>query len=147
MKFVFTLETVLRFRKTEQELAEVALQMAMAQLHQQEETLKQLQQQVHTTHQFRFESQIQGGDVQALGQAHEFLVGQDVRMERQQNKINEAKSRVEMAKDFLRGKSIEYRMIEKLREKEWKNFVKEKAKREQKSMDDMTVMRFRRSEE
>ena len=151
MKFKFSLEQLKKFRKTQQEMAQTALQSAQYDLHLEVLELEKMQQQVQESLQFRFERQksteesSEPGASSTLAQVHDFLTGQKVRIERQKVRVQEAERRVEFARDFLREKSIEYKMMERLKEKELAEFKKFLRKKEIKDSDDLTVMRFANS--
>lgn len=142
MKFKFRFDSVLRQRKILEDVAQRDFQEMNAQYLKQIEILEQMKNQVHEAHVRAFENQTRGGSqAPALGQIHEFLKLQDVRIERQQNKVQEFLQRVEELREILREKAIEYKMIEKLKEKKKAEFKKEKDHREQKIADDLSSMR------
>lgn len=142
MKFKFRFDTVLRQRKILEDVAQRDFQEVQSQYLQQVEILDQMKNQVHEAHVSAFENQTRGGSQgPALSQIHEFLKLQDVRIERQQNKVQEFLVRVEELREILREKAIEYKMIEKLKEKKKAEFKKEKDHQDQKNADDLSSMR------
>ena len=147
MKFRFPLQKVMQHRKTVEELAQRDFQEAMAVLNSENEKLENMQNQIIQARDRAFESQNQGGRAgPVLSQVHEFMAGQDIRIERQKEKIKEVQSLVENLREILREKAIEYKMIESLKERKLEKFKIEVRKKEQKQMDDTSLMRYRREE-
>jgi flagellar FliJ protein len=94
-----------------------------------------------------FRRQSEGGKTSpALIQVDDFLKGQDIRMDRQKERIKECESLVEKLREILRQKAIDYKIIEELKEKQFKEYKIEQRRREQKIADDMNLMRFRRED-
>lgn len=146
-KFRFPLQKVMQHRKTVEELAQRDYQEALANLNFENQKLQQMQNQIIQARDSAFGRQTDGGRaVPALSQVHEFIRGQDIRIERQKEKIKECQSLVENLQEILRQKAIEYKMIESLKERRLEKFKIEKRKKEQKQMDDTSLMRFRREE-
>jgi len=147
MKFKFPLQKVMQHRKTLEDLAQRDFQEAQAELNRQIEILKQMEGSVLQAREAAFRQQSEGGKASpALTQVHEFLGGQDIRMDRQKAKIKECESLVENLREILRQKVIDYKIIEELREKRLKEFKVERNKREQKLADDNSLMRYRRGD-
>jgi flagellar protein FliJ len=147
LKFKFTLEKVLHHRKTLEDLAQRDFQVAQAALNAEVEILEQMKTQVIEAREAAFKRQSQGGSAgPALSQVHEFLTGQDVRIERQQNKVQEFQNGVENLREILRQKAIDYKMIESLKDKKRKEFKKELNLKEQKASDEMSTIRFLREQ-
>lgn len=146
-KFRFPLQKVMQHRKTVEELAQKDFEEAMAQLNQENQKLAQMQNQIVQARDAAFGRQTEGGRAApALSQVHEFIKGQDIRIERQKEKIKECESLVENLREILRQKAIEYKMIESLKERKLEKFKLEVRKKEQKLMDDTSLMRYRREE-
>lgn len=147
MKFKFPLQKVMQHRKTLEDLAQRDFQQAQAELNHQLEILQQMQDSVLQARDAAFRQQSEGGRAgPVLTQVHEFLKGQDIRIERQRTRIQECESLVENLREILRQKAIDYKIIEELREKRFKEFKIERNKRDQKRADDISLMRFRRGD-
>ena len=144
MKFRFPLQKVMQHRQTVEDLAERDFQEAMAELNGEIRNLEEMKNQVHMAHVRCFERQTEGGQAApALSQVYDFLKGQDVRIERQRLKVQEIEKRVEELREILRQRAIDYKIIEELKEKQFKEYKIERRKREQKNTDDINLMRFR----
>lgn len=145
MKFRFPFQNVLAYRKTIENIAQKDFQEAVAEMNRQKQILSDMQEQVAIARENAFEKQVQGGSTAApaLSQVHEFLKGQDIRMSRQQAKIQECENRVEELREILRLKAIDYKIIEGLRDKKKEEFTLAESRLDQKRTDEMNVMRFK----
>jgi flagellar FliJ protein len=147
MKFKFQLEKVLQHRKILEDLAQREFQEAQAELNQQIRKLDEMKEAVISARDQAFRRQSEGGKASpALLQVDEFIKGQDIRMERQKLRIQECESLVEKLREILRQKAIDYKIIEELKDKQFKEYKIERRKREQKNADDINLMRFRRED-
>lgn len=145
--FKFPLQTVMDYRKTLENLAQRDFQEALGELYQAKGKLTDMFDQKTQAREQAFQTQIAGGTSgPALNQVDEFMKGQDLRIDLQQAKIQEIEKRVEKLQEILRAKAIDYKIIEKLKERQKELFRIEKNKHEQKQTDEINVMRFRREE-
>lgn len=146
-KFKFPLQKVMQHRKTLEGLAQTQFQLAVAELHQQTQKLLEMENSKAVAREQAFRQQSEGGKASSgLVQVSEFLKGQDIRIEKQRIEIKKCEGRVENLREILRQKAIEYKIIEGLRERQEKTFKTEQRKKEQKQVDEMNVMRFRRED-
>jgi flagellar FliJ protein len=144
MKFKFAFQTVLRYRKTVEEIAQADFSEAMAELNRQKQILSDMQEEIALARENAFQTQTDGGKAgPALSQVHEFLKGQDIRIERQRMKIQEWQVKVEELQEILRQKAIDYKIIDELRDRKKEEFRIEQNKLDQKRTDDMNIMRFK----
>lgn len=147
-KFKFTLEKVLSHRKILENLAQRDFQEALAVLHAENAKLEAMERQKHEAFENRFQREVQGGPAaEALTQVHEYIKGQDVRIERQRKKIQEIEKQVEELRDILRQKAVDTKIIEGLRDRKQEEFRLEQKKLEQKKLDDTVSTRFARGDE
>jgi len=147
MKFKFPLQTVLRYRKTLENLAQRDFQEALGELNFQKSILQEMDEAKAQARQNAFQTQVRGGQATAsLVQVEDYLKGQDVRLTHQRAKIQEIEKRVEELREILRTKAIDYKIIEGLKDKRQQEFRQEQNKIEQKRTDENNVMRFRRKE-
>jgi len=147
MKFKFPFENVLKHRKILENIAQKDFQEAMAALNAEIQKLEDMKEEVRVARVTAFQRQAHGGvATPALSQVHEFLKGQDVRIERQQNKVQEYQKGVENLREILRTKAIDYKIIESLKETKRADFKKELSIKEQKISDDISSMRFLREQ-
>jgi flagellar protein FliJ len=144
MKFKFLFQNVLNYRKTLENLAQTDFSKAMAELNLVQQDLANMEEEKIRARENAFAKQLDGGKAgPALSQVHEFLKGQDIRIERQGIKIQECQKRVEELREILRQKAVEYKIIEKLRDNKKEEFTIEQRKLEQKKTDDLNIMRFK----
>lgn len=144
MKFKFAFQTVLRYRKTVEEIAQGEFSEAMAELNRQKQILSDMQEEIALARENAFQKQTDGGKAgPALSQVHEFLKGQDIRIERQRIKIQEWEVKVGELQEILRQKAIDYKIIDELRDRKKDEFRIEQNKLDQKRTDDMNIMRFK----
>ncbi len=144
-KFQFAFEKVLNHRKTLEDLAQRDFQLALSVLNDELLVLEKMQQAKHDAFTNRHKKQVQGGiQAPALTQVHDFISGQDIRIERQRKKIQEIEKGVEALREVLRLKAVDTKIIEGLRERKQEEFRTEQKKLEQKRLDDQTSTRFRR---
>ncbi len=145
MKFHFKLQKVLEHRKILEDLAMKDLQEAVAALLGEKEKLEMLKTGRHEAFQRRYD--IQTKDLRSEGllsmqQIEIFIKGQDRRIELQKAKVQEAENLVESMREILRQKATEYKIIDKLKEKQKAEFIEEKNRIEQKEIDELNVIRF-----
>ncbi len=148
MKFKFKLDKVLNHRKNLEDVAQRDFQEAQANLNFEIQKLSQMQEAVRMARLEAFKFQSDGGKSSShLNQVHDYMVGQDLRMERQKEKIKENENLVENLREILRAKAIDCKIITELKQKKKTEFNIEKNKSEQKKSDEQNVMRFGRGED
>ncbi len=143
MKFKFSLQTVMRQRKILEDLAQKEFSIMQNKLRLENEKLNNLQQ--ARLNAFKKASALNqaGGTLgPALSQIEEFKKGQDVRIERQKKRVLEVEKWVEEKREILRQAALEFKIIEKLREKKLSEHKKEQSIAEQKELDEQNVLRF-----
>lgn len=147
MKFKFPFENVLKHRKILEDLAQKDFQQALAALNEEIQKLEKMKEDVQRARVTAFERQSHGGSAApALSQVHEFLKGQDVRIERQQNKVQEYQKGVENLREILRQKALDYKIIERLKDRKKDEFKKAVNDKEQKISDEVGTVRFLREQ-
>ena len=148
MKFRFGLEKVLQHRKIVEDLAQKDFQEAQAALNLEIQKLEDMNKAVVSARDEAYRLQSEGGKnkTPALGQIDDFIQGQDLRKESQRKKIKECESLVESYREILRQRAIESKIMIELKDKKKTEFQVEQKKREQKFVDEMNVMRFRKEE-
>lgn len=146
-KFKFGLQKVMQHRKTVENISQRNFQEAQAELNHQNEILRQMYQAIDDARKTAFEKQKEGGQTaSALSQVHDFVKGQDIRIERQKAKIQECLGLVENLREILRKSAMDYKIIEGLRDKKKQDFKKKVSVKEQKLTDDLNLMRFKRED-
>lgn len=145
-KFKFPLDGVKRVRKVFEDLAQRDFNEAMAVLNKEIDALAIMEKQKEIARETRHGYEVQGGSkVPHMTQVHDFLVGQDVRIERQKKKIQMIETQVEELREILRQKALEHKMIKSLEDKRREEFKKSESQRQQKIADEQTTMRFGRN--
>lgn len=144
MKFKFPLQKVLEHRKIKENLAQKDFQEAMNLLNKETELLNKMEEQKTNAHTQAGEfAQMGGAQGPALGQIHEFLRGQEIRIHRQKQKIQEIEKLVEAKREILRQSAQEYKIMEKMRENKFEEYRHERLTQDQKDMDEQSILRFK----
>lgn len=145
MQFKFSLEKVLKYRKTLEDLAQISFQEAVAQNKKEETILMQMENEIVEARKTAYQLQSQAMD-QALAQLQnieQFIKLQGVRIGMQKAKIQNSQKLVEERREILRTCVTESKILLKLKEKRKVDFVKQMNKAEQLEMDEMSLMRVR----
>ena len=144
MKFKFKLEKVLVHRKILEDLAQKEFQEAQAACNEQKDILERFRIEKSEARKRAFSDQSQtGGQVlEGLKQIHDFILLQDIRIEKQIKVIEEMDKLVEAKREVLRQKAMDTKIIKKLEEKKKAQFMEEERINEQKELDDNSSMRF-----
>ncbi len=144
-RFKFKLEKVLQHRKIQEELARKDFEESARELRSREAVLEKYQLEVVNARDEAFRLQSAGGaPTLALMSIDDFLKGQEIRIQRQKNSIQEQLVVVENQRDILRQKAIEYKIMEELKEKKLQEFKIELDQKEQKEIDEINTQRFQR---
>lgn len=148
MKFKFSLQKVLEFRKIKEEIAQKDfLEVQNVYLHE-EQKLTQMINELKEARNLQGRYERRGGTtVPNLVTINEYILGQEVRIKAQRAKVEDLEKLVESKQEFLRKMAQEYKIIERLKEKKFDLFKQEKNKKEQAEIDEYTVLRFRLKEE
>ncbi len=144
MKFKFKLEKVLVHRKILEDFAQKEFQEAQAASNEQKNILERFRIEKSEARKRAFSDQSQtGGQVlEGLKQIHDFILLQDIRIEKQIKVIEETEKLVEAKREVLRQKAMDTKIIKKLEEKKKAQFLEEERISEQKELDDNSSMRF-----
>lgn len=144
MKFKFPLQKVLEHRKIKENLAQKDFQEVVTLLNEEQGRLDAMLGQVQNAHQQAGSlSQAGGAQGPALSQIHEFLKGQEVRIQRQRQKVQEIEKLVESKREILRQAALEYKIMEKMRENKFEEYRAERLSNDQKEMDEQSILRFK----
>jgi flagellar protein FliJ len=147
MKFKFSLEKVLRQRELQESLAQKDFAEAQNQLNDEIAKLQNMIQikedSIRERNQLVQNTQTWGVSVQQINQ---FLLGQDLRIKQQNQRLSEFEKVVEAKREILRKASVEVKIIEKLKEKKLEEFKREFERKEQNELDELTALRFSRNE-
>lgn len=142
MRFRFRLEKLLDARRIQQEIAQKHFAEAMHDLRIQEDKLQMMLDQEKQSYQQLGQALQQGGEQTSVIQNIAiFQNGLKLSMANVRKQIEGLQSVVEEKREILREKVIEYKMIEKLKEKKYQQFLQEAKRLEQKDIDEVSVLR------
>ncbi len=148
MKFKFPLQTVVKHRKILEDLAQREFLESQALLLRERTQLEKLEDDLHLSHVRASQLEKQGGTQgPALSQIGDFKKGQKIRIERQKVRVQEVEKLVEAKREILRQAAIEYKIIDKLKDKKFAEHQKTQNLDEQKEMDEQSILRFERNAE
>lgn len=82
----------------------------------------------------------------SVDQINIFLTGQDLRIKKQNERLLECRKVVESKREILQEALTAAKMIERLREKKKVQYFQEVLKNEQKEIDELSVIRFSKTE-
>lgn len=145
MKFKFPLQKLLENRKTLEDVAQRDFQESFSDLKNEIRILKELEEQLQSAYQKAFQFQSLGGSkaIDQLAATNNFIKGQVLRIEIQKTKVKDREKLVEERREILRQKAIDYKIIERLKERRKQAFLKELEKTEQKEIDELSVLRYK----
>lgn len=147
MKFNFRMQKVLEHRKVQEDLAKADFQFSLSRLNTEIEYLQELVDQKKKARIKSFEIE-KSGNVPSplrngiLEESSRFQNLQDVRIENQKLVIAEIEKEVESKREILKTKAIEYKIIEKVKDKKKQQFIEDANKSEQKENDEISILRF-----
>lgn len=144
MKFKFSLQKVLENRKIKENLAQKDFQEALLLLNEETTRFQDMEKARTEAHNQAGQLSQQGGaQGPALVQIHEFIKGQEIRLQRQKQKIQEIENLVEAKREILRQAALEYKIMEKMRENKFEEYRQERLAQDQKEMDEQSILRFK----
>ncbi len=144
MKFKFSLEKLLTYRKSEEDMARKDFLAAQFALNVENEKLSQMYADIDRTRDYIHGLENQGGrQAEGLVQSFQFIKGTELRIENQKEMVRKQQLIVEEKQEILRQAAIEYKMIERLKDKRHEAFKETQKKAEQKFVDEMTMARFK----
>jgi flagellar FliJ protein len=146
-KFSFSLDKVLKHRKMQADLAQKDFLEAQRNYDFEDDQLAQMVAAKEAAKQQRVDvvQQTQSWSAQ-VEQINLYLTGQDVRIKKQNERLLELKKVVEEKRQILQEALTAAKIIEKLREAKKAEFLQEVAKADQAETDEMSVLRFARTE-
>ena len=141
------MQKVLEHRKIQEDLAKTDFQLALAKLNSEIEYLQSLVDQKKKARVKSFEFEIDLSIPNALqnsilSDSNRFQKLQDVRIANQKLVVEENEKEVESKREILKTKAIEYKIIEKVKEKKKQQFIDDANKSEQKENDEISILRF-----
>jgi flagellar FliJ protein len=145
MAFHFKLEKILQHRKNIENLARRDYIEAQAKLNEEKARLESYYKSIDKARESAYGVQSKGGaqTAESLCQIHDFIKGTEILIERQKLKVREEAKIVEDKQEILREASIEYKMIERLKEKKKEEYRLDLRKLEEKKLNDINTIRFK----
>jgi flagellar protein FliJ len=146
-KFKFTLEKVLIQRNIIKDTAERSFAEAQQLLNAENEALNALSEaREQSVTQRRTLIDTTQDWMTSVDQINQFITGQDLRIKKQHLRIKDVENLVESRREILRQAVSEVKIIERLEEKQKKDYLAEVAKADQAELDELAVLRFSRNE-
>ena len=143
-KFQFALETVRKYRKTQEQEALIALSSARQKLQEEIQAKNSLVFALSAALVRRQEMALNAGtNASAYAVEHLFIEGQKTRITHAELRINRAQRGVDKAMRKLIEARKQTEMMEKLREKAWSDYKTQRNRFERTQADDLNVMRAR----
>lgn len=146
-KFKFGLSKVLVQRQIVADIAQKNFAEAKAALDAETEKLNEM---ISTKHQSLEDrsTMIQNNSdwVNSVAQINNFIVGQDLRIKNQNQRLQELENMVESRREILRQSVSEVKILERLEEKQRQAYMGKARKAEQDELDEISVLRFSRIE-
>lgn len=147
MKFKFSLEKVLKHRHIQVDLARKDFLEAEERLSAAEKVRDEMIAVKEANLQQRSQLiQVQNSWQNQVEQINLFVKGQDLRIDRQNESLNQLRKEVESYREILLKALTEAKMIEKLKEKQKEQFYKTAAEIENKELDEIATLRHARIE-
>jgi len=143
MGFKYRLEKVLKHRKSLEDLAKRNFLEAKAVLNEEEDLLNKFYESIHQSQEQRHNLVSLGGNAgEKLSQISDYIKDTEVKIERQKNIIKKQLAIVEKQQRALQAAAIEYKMVEKLKERQYTAYRENEKKLEQKEQTEMANSRF-----
>ncbi len=141
-KFAFRLETLLRYRKNLEEKEQAALFQLHSRLQRENNHLQDLQRKHQEILAELTEQRLAGADYGETSWFYIYLDRLRFEMRRSAERINRLEQDIQNQKTVLVEASKKKKILDSLKTKEKKTFVTAVEKQEQKSVDDLVVIRF-----
>ena len=147
MKFIFSYQQLLEYRKRLEEVAQRDYLQAKKNVQMAETALEAMYQQIDDSRQRARMLEIKGGkQAPSLALIDDFINNHKLRIETQRKTIRELKQVEETQQQALVIAAKEYKILEKLKEKQLIEFKEILKKRELKQVDELVTTRFKRGE-
>lgn len=147
MKFKFSLEKVLRHRNLQVDLARRDFIQAQMNLDTATQVRDEMISVKEQNKKYRSELIAQNGSWQdQVQQINTYLIGQDLRIAKQNESLKLLEKEVESYREILRKALTEAKMMEKLKERKKEEFVKTYNENERKELDEISTLRHARIE-
>lgn len=143
MRFSFRLETLMKQRRVERDIAQREYSDAQSAVNQQMTYIKHLYSEIDNARLESENTHQRGGEcAHVLQQLEEYINGQKVRVQSARQKARELMQVAEERLEILVEKNQGLKVLEKLKEKKHQEFKKSVKKKEAKILDDIVTMSF-----
>lgn len=146
MKFKFGLQTLLKHRgyieqdaKREHSQAQAVLQSCLNLIRQMYDSIDETRRQIAD-----LQSESKPGHIEHIRHMEEYIKGTQVRIQRERMKARELMQNVEVALEKLIEASRDRKILDRLKEKRFLEFKSKIKKAEEKSLDEIVTMRFKK---
>ena len=141
------MQKVLEHRKTLEDIAKSELEDAIFKFNNEVQNLQKMidekKNSRFVTYHFQTDNQISSPEKKFIfSQAESFQRLQDIRIETQKEIIRNIEKEVEAKREFLKIKAIDYKIIDKFKEKKKEQFLEELKKNEQSQNEETVMLRF-----
>jgi flagellar FliJ protein len=145
MSFKFTLEPLMKHRKRLEEDAQREFFKARSAVDEALRKINSLYESIdHARRQIQLLQKSGGQSIAAITQHEEFIVGAQIRIERERKVARELMMVAEEKHQLLLEAAKEFKSIEKLKERRHRQYLEDKKKQELKIIDQTVTMRFKR---
>lgn len=143
MKFNYSLQSVLDYRKQIEDLKKEDFALANKQLHQENQRLDR----ISNTHQQAMENLSQKKQFRIQEQMHyaQYMQNLESQIEEQKYKVNNCEEQRDTARTQLENAQKDRKIMESLEEKELERFLKEIKIKEEKELNEIATMGFTRN--
>ncbi|MCB0407059.1 MAG: flagellar export protein FliJ [Bdellovibrionales bacterium] len=147
MKFRFKLESLLKYRNQLKDEAQRDYRSAQFKVDQCLGEIQKMYEQMDQSRNLisQKERAKSNDQIPMILSSHDFISGQKIKIERKRQEARELMSIAEQKLEILIAKTQDFEVLKKLKERQHESFKKEKKKKENKQLDDLVTMRFRRS--
>lgn len=146
MKFNFSLQKVLDHRHIKMDLARKDYLEAQAfQVEEQKKLDEMIEIKTRSIAQRASLASSSTGWQESVNQINNFLIGQDLRIANQNERLLKIEKVVESRREILKDALIEVKIMERLKEKKKADFLQDVRQKEAKELDEITSTRFVRT--
>lgn len=143
MSFRFKLEKVLHHRKSLEDIARKYFLEAQLEVLEIQKNINSFWEDIGRAKEERARLvKVGGTQSETLRQIYEYIKGTEIKIERQKKILHEKQAKVEELQLALQEAATQYKIIEKLKEKQHESYRMAAKKLEAKELDEMTTVRF-----
>ncbi len=144
-QFTFRLEPLLKLRRIEEERAKAAFLEALGRFRRKEAEIENLSRRREEAKALSRERQSGSLDVEELLRVRRFLNVLYQRMAERREELQAMRRGLEESRSAHRRAAVRLRIVEKLRERRWREFLREEERRERRDLDEIGQTSFIRA--